>query len=207
MLSELLELFQLGGVLLALAAKTRFLDAEIIELPLIGEIGLRLDERGGFPRVAILKGIGELDSAESVNTHFERGDSCQTPLSIGERLDQFGFAVAYRAQFGEATLEVEFIRGGFFRGQEHGAAGEPGFECVARGARFAFWRSRASAQGGVATVGLQLRAGDVRSEWRSGLIFAYGQPGRRAGGRGGRCGSFLASLFLCFAFDGAANSG
>ncbi len=84
-----------------------------------------------------------------------------------------------RLVFGEEALQVCLIGFGVFGGEEDGAAGETGFECVQTGARFAGRSFRAGGELGIGAIGGEL----------SGRGGAWGWGTWRIGGRGGRrCG-------------------
>ena len=96
-----LELLESGGILLPLAAETVFLNPEIVELALIGNKDFGIEQMGAGGFFFVGKEVGKFEPAEGVDTHFERGDAQQTPLGIGQRLDEGLLFVA----FGRVLLE------------------------------------------------------------------------------------------------------
>jgi hypothetical protein len=91
-----LEFAEGGGVTIALAAEAGFLDAEVVELALVGEEDFSFDEVLADVRLFQRKGVGEFEVADGVDAEFERGYSQETPFGIGERLDQALFFVSDR---------------------------------------------------------------------------------------------------------------
>ena len=117
-----LELLESGGIFLPLAAETVFLNPEIIQLALIDQQRLGTDEVGANGLVFVCKEVGEFEPAEGVDTHFERGNAQQTPLRVGERLDEGLLRVAYGRVLLHEPGYVLFVESGVFGGQQNGAA-------------------------------------------------------------------------------------
>ena len=129
-LADGLELLERRSVLFALAPEAVFLNAQIVELALIGEKDSGFDEllADGFFFVREL--IGELQAADGVNAGFERRDALKSPFGIGNRLDQIIFGVVSGLiAFAEAG-EVGFLQRGVFGWEQDRAAGEARFHCV-----------------------------------------------------------------------------
>ncbi|MGH9582376.1 MAG: hypothetical protein ACRD4O_05525 [Bryobacteraceae bacterium] len=71
---------------------------------------------------------GEFEAAGRVDAHFEGGDAEQTPLGIGERLDEIVLGVAAGFVVVEGALNVLPISIGIVTGQQNGAASETCFD-------------------------------------------------------------------------------
>ena len=82
-LAALLELAQCGRVFLAPTARAAFLNADIVELPLIGQEDLGFDQMLAYGFVLVGEEFGEFDAAERVDAHLERRNALETPLGIG----------------------------------------------------------------------------------------------------------------------------
>jgi hypothetical protein len=136
---RLLESVKRGTVLLCLAAQAAFLNAEIGELALARQIDLRLDQYLARAFVVVGEQIGEFQSAEGKDAHFEGGDAGQAPMGVGEGLDQSQFLVADGLEAFAELGEMGLIERGIFGGQQDGAAGEPGFEGIERGYGLTFF--------------------------------------------------------------------
>ena len=127
-----LELAQGGGVLLALAAEAALLDRKIVELALVGEEDFGLDQ--------VLAGVGllggelvcEFEAADGVDAEFEGRDAEQTPLGVGEGLDEIALLVAGGLMAREEGGDVSFVERGIVTGKQDSTAGETGFDGIER---------------------------------------------------------------------------
>jgi len=129
-LALLLQFAKRGGVFLTLAAQAAFLDAEIVELALVGEKDLGFDEVLARRRIFICEELGKFQAAHCVDAHFERRDAEQTPFGVRQGLDEIAFVIAYRRARLHEFRYMGFVEDGVFRGKQDGAAGEPGFDGV-----------------------------------------------------------------------------
>ncbi len=150
-------IFQFGQVFLALAAEAAFLNAEVVELALIGDENMRVDQSGANGSILVFELAGELEAAKGVDAHLERGNAKETPLRISERLDEIFFVVTDGLMVFEISLDVPLISSGIIGGQQDSAAGETGFNSIQR--RFGFARRRRR-------PGRQLSIGSIRKDLR-----------------------------------------
>ncbi len=72
-----LEFGDLGGILFGLAARAGLLDAQVVELLLVGEEGFRFNEDSGLGGGEVPEFLGKLKPAESVDARFERRNARQ----------------------------------------------------------------------------------------------------------------------------------
>jgi hypothetical protein len=177
-----LKLLEIGGVLYQLPAEAGFLDAQVVQLAMIGEIGVGFDERRTECGILIIEDVGKFDAAKGVDPGFERGDAEQAPGGIGEGLGERGFGVSGGLPFGEEGCDVVFVGGGIVGGKQHGAAGESRFNSIERRSGFAFGAGGASAELSVRAVGDDAGFGNFS-------VFGLGSAG----------------LLLQFALDSAAD--
>ena len=77
-----------GDVFFALAAQTVFLKIEIVELALVDQQCLGIDEVRANGLVFVCKSSANSSWPTSIDAHFERRDAQETPLRIGERLNE-----------------------------------------------------------------------------------------------------------------------
>ena len=116
---------------LAVAAEQAgFLELEIAELLLVFEVNVEFDELGADGEVLPGVVVGELAAAFGVNGVFEAGDAGEPPLGIGQRLDELGFAQAFRLVFGSIGGDVLGVGFGVVARKQDGAPGESGFDGV-----------------------------------------------------------------------------
>jgi len=201
-----------------------FLNAEIVKLPLLSEEDLRVEQSGARIRVSFILEIGsQFETADSVDSHFERRNAPQTPFGIGQLLSQRLLFIRLGRVAGDKTLDVSLVDGSIFGGQYDGATGEARAKRVQRGGGFALHSSGAGGELRVLAIGSQARVRDRFCLWRD-VFFQAGR--RRIGGRlpddldGGREGNmsdkcafglgrrgdwFFASKFNSFALGGAAD--
>lgn len=114
----------------AAAMQARFLDMQIAELLLIGEMRVQVDESGPIGGILIFELLCELDTALGVDGEFEDRDALQAPGGIGDGLHQIAFALADGAEVFFVVGYVLLVGGGIFGGKEDGAAGERCFEGI-----------------------------------------------------------------------------
>ena len=98
LLALALEGGEVGVDLDQLAMEARFLDAQVVELLVIGEVGVGLDEAGAKLLGLVIELIGELDAGERIDAVLETGNAGESPLGVGEGLDQRGFLFANRVE-------------------------------------------------------------------------------------------------------------
>ena len=89
--------------------------------------GFEIDAGGAAGRVEFFELLGKFVAATSVDRHFETGDALQTPLDVGERLDQFALAQADRLEFVLVSSEMLAVGFGVVGRQQNGAAGQDQF--------------------------------------------------------------------------------
>ena len=170
---------------------------QIAELLFVKEVRFEFDQArlgfGGFGD----EFLGELGAAASVEGEFESGDAAETPVGIGDRLNELGFADADGLEFADATLDVLFVGGGIVGGKQDGAASEGGFQGVDRGLGFAFGGAGAGRERGISPVGGEAGGGDF-----DGLV--YGDVVLDGSCFNDSDFTFAGELFG-FAFLGAAN--
>ncbi len=133
-----MELAEFGHFLIEAAVEAGFLELEIAQLLFVFEVDVQFDEAGAEGKIVFGVGFGELVAAAGVDGHFEAGDALQTPLGIGQGLDEFGFTQAGGAVFGFIGGEMRAIGIGVVAGKEDGTAGQPGFDGVQRRDAFPF---------------------------------------------------------------------
>jgi hypothetical protein len=123
LLAVVLYLEKSGDVLFALAAQTVFLEVEIVELALVDQQRLGINEVGADGLVFVCKKLGEFEAAESIDARFERRDAEETPLGVGERLNEGLLLIANGFVLLHESGYVLFVKSGVFGGQQDGAAG------------------------------------------------------------------------------------
>ncbi len=107
------------------------MDVEVDELDALGMWQVRV-HFGGFV------------AAAGVDGAFESGDASETPLGVGEGLDELGFAGRGGLVFGGVGGQMLAVGVGVVGGEKDGAAGESGFNGVQGGDAFAFGSARAT---------------------------------------------------------------
>ena len=133
----LLQFFELGAVVLALATETGFLERDVAEIFSVGEEDLPFDQRGADGQVGLFgKFFGEFAAADGVDRRFESRDAEEAPLGFGDGVDERFFGVVRRLELREETGDVVVEGLTIVGGEEDGAAGEPGFDGVVRGNGF-----------------------------------------------------------------------
>lgn len=143
---------QLGRIFLSPAMQARFLELQIAELFLEGEMSLELDHRGAEREVVIVERFGELDAALCIDGHLETRDASEAPGRVGDGLDQIGFTLADGLELVLVSAEMALVFGGIIRWEKDGAAGEGGFDGIQRCRGFAFLRLGTSRELGVGAV-------------------------------------------------------
>ncbi len=113
-LARVLKLTERGEIFFAIAAEPVFLDAEVIELPLIDKQDFGLDEMLADFRLVLIEFCSEIEPAERVDAHFERGDAEQTPFGVGERLDEAALFIARGLMRREEARDMSLVGGGIF---------------------------------------------------------------------------------------------
>ena len=83
-------------------------------------------------------------AAAGVDGAFESGDAGETPLGVGEGLDELGFTGRGGLVFGGVGGQMLAVGVGVVGGEKDGAAGESGFNGVQGGDAFAFGSARAA---------------------------------------------------------------
>jgi hypothetical protein len=78
---------QFNRVFLFPAMQARFLELQIAELFLIGEMRLELDHGGAERQIVIVERFGELNAALCVDGHLETRDTSEVPGRVGDGLD------------------------------------------------------------------------------------------------------------------------
>ena len=200
----LLGCAEVGEIFVALAAQSGFLELQIAELLFVDEVRFEFDHAGLSVGWFGGEFLGELAAAAGIEGEFESGDAAETPIGIGDRLNQLGFADADGLEFADEAINILFVGGGIVGGQQDGAAGEGGFESVGGGLGFAFRGAGAGGEGGVGAIGGQTGGGDFDG------FFRYGAFGFKFG-RGCSddseftAGACLAGELFGFAFLGAAD--
>jgi hypothetical protein len=99
--------------------------------------------------------FGEFTMADSIDAGFERRDAEETPLGIGDALDESFFVVGIDGGLvlAEVAVEVLLIEGGVIIGEQNRTAGKTGFDSVEGGFGFACGGFGSGGQGGIGTVG------------------------------------------------------
>jgi hypothetical protein len=110
-----------------LAIEARFLDAQVVELAVIGEVGVSLDEAGAELGGLVVELVGKLDAGESIDAVFETGNAGDAPLGVSDCLDQRGFLFANGVERLDAVQEFGFVEFGVVAGKQDGVAGEARF--------------------------------------------------------------------------------
>ncbi len=132
LLALALESGEVGVDLDQLAMEARFLDAQVVELLVIGEVGVGLDEAGAEFFGLVIEPMGELDAREGIDAVLETGDAGEAPFGVGEGLDQRGFLFANRVEGLDAVQKFGLVEFGVVAGQQDGVAGEAGLQGIAR---------------------------------------------------------------------------
>ncbi len=99
---------------------------------------LKVDELDALGAGEVGVHLGRFVAAAGVNGGFECGDAGETPLGVGEGLDEFRFARAGGLVILSVSGQVLAVGFCVVGGQEDGAAGESGLDRVHRGDAFAF---------------------------------------------------------------------
>ena len=139
-------------VFVTLAAETILLNAEIIELALIGEEDFCIDQGR-----MILELGSELKATERVDAGLERRDAEQTPLGIGDGLEERALGIGGGFPLRFEAREMGLIGFDIVAGQEDGAPGQACFQCVQRGNGAARFRGRASRETAFARLAARRR--------------------------------------------------
>ena len=71
-----------------------------------------MDHEGAGGGIFVFELIGELAAAERVEGHFETWDALQTPIGIGERLDELAFAWTLGAKFLGIAVAMALVEDG-----------------------------------------------------------------------------------------------
>ncbi len=154
-----LELLERGGVLFALATQAVLLNAQIVELALVGEEDFRFDELFADGFFFVGEEFGEFQTADGVNSGFERRNALEAPFGVRQRLHEilFGFARGLIA-FVEAG-DVGFVERGVFSREQDRATRQTRFEGVP--GRCGFTRVRCWTGGSlrIRTIGIELSVG------------------------------------------------
>ena len=132
----------------------------VTELLFVGEQAVGFDEVGAQSGTLVVEVIGELATAQSVETHFEREHAIKTPGVVSEQLHESAFASAHGPEFLEEVVNVLLVGCGIVGREEDGAAGECGSHSVQRGFGFAFRSFRAGRELGIGAVGGELGRGN-----------------------------------------------
>ncbi len=118
----LLQAAEFGHFLFVAALETRFLELQVLELLFVFEESAELDQvgAGGPVQGAVLLIFG---AALGIDRHFETGDALQTPLGVGEGLDELLLAESGGLVLPGVGCEVLPIDIGIVVVEQHGAAG------------------------------------------------------------------------------------
>jgi len=176
----LLESLEDGQVLFGLTPQPALLNAEIVDLALVGQKGLGLDQDLARAFLVFGEQLGEFHPAEGKDGQLEGGNAGDAPVGVSEGLDESELFIAHRLVAVAELGEMGLIERGIFGGQQDGAAGEPGFEGVEGGFGLTIFGGRAMRQGAVDAAGSRLGRG---RHGRSLLEKEMAQGGRIAGGK------------------------
>ena len=99
------------------------MELQIAELLLVFKERLQLDHARAERGIVFVERFGELDVASGEDRRFQRGNAAQSPGSVGDGLDQIGFALTDRLEFVLIGADVALIFGGIVASQENSAAG------------------------------------------------------------------------------------
>jgi hypothetical protein len=154
---ELFEFFERFGTL---AVDAGFLDEEITEFLLIGQMRLQHDHAAAGWFRLFGKGFGELAFAVDVESVFEFLDSTQAPAAIDNNLDEFAFDLAHGFQIELETFEEDSVFLDVIGGKKDGTAGERRLDGVLGRALAAGVSAWAGGELGIGSVGSELGRGD-----------------------------------------------
>lgn len=138
-----LELREFGAGLGALAIDARFLDVEIAEFLLIGQVCFEHDQAAAILLGFAGEGLRELRLAVGVEGVLKFLDAAQAPEAIDDDLDEFAFHGTDGFEIFLNVGEQGGVLVAIVGGQEDGAAGEAGFHSILGRFGFAFWSASA----------------------------------------------------------------
>ncbi len=133
-----LEAAEFSEVERVAAVEAGLLQLEIAELLFVAEMDLEVDERDAFGLREVRVHFGGFVTAAGVEGEFKGGDAGEPPLSVGERLDELGFAGCGGLVIVVVSGEVLAVGFGVVGGQEDGAAGESSPNSIHGGNALAF---------------------------------------------------------------------
>src|SRR5579884_1090664 len=125
--TRFLDFFESSRVFFALAAQPVFLDAQIIELALVGEEDFGFDELFADGLFFVGEQVGQFQATEGVDAGFARRNALEAPFGVSQRLDQMKFGFACRLVMVAEAGEVGFVENGVFGREQDGAARQSRF--------------------------------------------------------------------------------
>ena len=151
-----LQRAKLGGFFFTTANQPGFLNVQITQLPFVLEKRFELNDAGAVIGMVVFESLFELllelDASVGIHRHLETGDADQTPSGVCQRLDKLALAEALRTILVFVLLEMQAISGCIVRVEEHGAAGQTGFDSVQAGDAFAFRSFRTGGELGIGVI-------------------------------------------------------